>query len=254
MRQYSAEFKASLIAKMLPPHNRPVPDLARETQIPRDTLYSWRTQALKAGGDLVPTPTPDARDSAAKFAIVVETAHLNAEELSAYCRRQGLYPQQIAAWRRARIQANTPVFGQAKRAQRQNLICRDDLTHPTTGSYAAGCFINKARTASLTRVCQPGPLAFNAASRSASKRIVVETFLATAGGRPRRTRGFTAAHSSSVNGRASGSDSAAAVMAASSSGVGSRVPGLRRGIAVDLGTGSLAETDDAPCARAIHED
>ena len=44
MRSYSAEFKASLIAKMLPPHHRPVPDLARETQIPRDTLYRWRTQ------------------------------------------------------------------------------------------------------------------------------------------------------------------------------------------------------------------
>jgi transposase-like protein len=120
MRQYSAEFKASLIAKMLPPHNRPVPDLARETQIPRDTLYSWRTQALKAGGDLVPAPTPDERDSAAKFAIVIETAHLNAEELSTYCRRQGLYPQQIDAWRSACVQANAPVCGQAERAQRRS--------------------------------------------------------------------------------------------------------------------------------------
>jgi transposase-like protein len=119
MRPYSAEFKASLIAKMLPPHHRPVPDLARETQIPRDTLYRWRTQALKAGGDLVPTPTPAARDSAEKFAIVVETAHLNAEELSAYCRRQGIYPQQLEAWRSACIQANAPICGQAERAQRR---------------------------------------------------------------------------------------------------------------------------------------
>ena len=117
MRQYSAEFKASLIAKMLPPHNRSVPDLVRETQIPRDTLYSWRTQALKAGGDLV--ATPDERDSAAKFAIVVETAPLNAEELSAYCRRQGLYPQQLEAWRNACIQANAPVCRQAERSQRR---------------------------------------------------------------------------------------------------------------------------------------
>ena len=117
MRQYSAEFKASLIAKMLPPHNRSVPDLVRETQIPRDTLYSWRTQALKAGGDLV--ATPDERDSAAKFAIVVETAHLNAEEPSAYCRRQGLYPQQLEAWRNACIQANAPVCRQAERSQRR---------------------------------------------------------------------------------------------------------------------------------------
>lgn len=83
MRPYSAEFKASLIAKMLPPNHQPIPDLARETQIPRDTRYSWRTQALKAGGDWVPTPTLAERDSAEKFAMVVETAHLNAEELRA---------------------------------------------------------------------------------------------------------------------------------------------------------------------------
>ena len=63
--------------------------------------------------------TPDARESAEKFAIVLETAHLNAEELSAYCRRQGLYPEQIAAWRSACVQANAPVCGQAERAQRR---------------------------------------------------------------------------------------------------------------------------------------
>ena len=119
MRHYSAEFKASIIAKMLPPQNRPVPELARATQIPRDTLYSWRTQALKAGGDLVSVPTPDERDSAEKFAIVVETAHLNAEELSTYCRRQGLYSEQIEVWRTACVQANAPVGGQAERAQRR---------------------------------------------------------------------------------------------------------------------------------------
>ena len=119
MRHYSAEFKASIIAKMLPPHNQPIPDLVRETQIPRDTLYSWRTQALKAGSDLSTAATLAARDSAEKFAIVVETAHLNAEELSAYCRRQGLYPQQIEAWRNACIQANAPVCRQAERSQRR---------------------------------------------------------------------------------------------------------------------------------------
>ena len=119
MRHYSAEFKASIIAKMLPPHHQPIPDLVRETQIPRDTRYSWRTQALKAGSDLSTAPTPAARDSAEKFAIVVATAHLNAEELSAYCRRQGLYPQQLAAWRSACIQANAPVCRQAERAQRR---------------------------------------------------------------------------------------------------------------------------------------
>ncbi len=43
MKTYSAEFKASMIEKLLPPHNADVVELARETGIPKDTLYSWGT-------------------------------------------------------------------------------------------------------------------------------------------------------------------------------------------------------------------
>jgi hypothetical protein len=86
------------------------------------------------------------------------------------------------------------------------------------GFFRAGayfCAATYARRASFTRVCQPGPVALSAASTSASKRMVVETLRAAKGGRPKRSRGLTASHSSSVSGRASGSDCAAAVMAAS---------------------------------------
>ena len=34
--------KAKIIAQMLPPHNRHIPELARESGIPQDTLYAWR--------------------------------------------------------------------------------------------------------------------------------------------------------------------------------------------------------------------
>ena len=38
--------------------------------------------------------------------MVMETASLNQVEFSAYCRRKGLYPEQIRAWRKACQQAN----------------------------------------------------------------------------------------------------------------------------------------------------
>ena len=38
--------------------------------------------------------------------MVLETASLNEVELSEYCRRQGLYPEQIRAWRKTCQQAN----------------------------------------------------------------------------------------------------------------------------------------------------
>ena len=44
MKTYSAEFKAQIMAQMLPPTHRGIPELARETGIPKDTLYTWRGQ------------------------------------------------------------------------------------------------------------------------------------------------------------------------------------------------------------------
>jgi transposase-like protein len=139
MRHSSAEFKASSIAKMLPPHKRPVPDLARATPIPRDTLYRWRTQVFKAGGDLVSVPTPDERDSAEQCAIVVETAPLNAEELSTSCRRQGRYSEPLEVWRSACVQANALAAAAAllMLPKKVRQLLRDPADACSTGSSGA---------------------------------------------------------------------------------------------------------------------
>jgi hypothetical protein len=41
-----------------------------------------------------------------KFAMVVETAMLNETEIGEYCRKRGLYPEQLRAWRTSCEQAN----------------------------------------------------------------------------------------------------------------------------------------------------
>ena len=118
MRHYSEEFKSSLIAKMLPPNNIPVPDLARDTGIPKDTLYTWRIKHQRSMSDPAKPQVPSGElSSAEKFSVVVETASLNEVELSAYCRRKGLYPEQISAWRESCLQANATVSPKVDRAQ-----------------------------------------------------------------------------------------------------------------------------------------
>ena len=108
MKQYSDEFKSSIIAKMLPPNSVPVPDLARDTGVPKDTLYSWRIKHRRSNGNTaMKKSSSGSLSSAEKFAIVMETASLNEAELSEYCRRKGLYPEQISAWQEACEHANT---------------------------------------------------------------------------------------------------------------------------------------------------
>jgi len=110
MRQYSEEFKTTIIARMLPPHNVGVPELAIETGIPKDTLYTWRIK----NGKMSSTPSSKSTNakgltSEDKFDIVIETATMNEDELSAYCRRKGVYAEQINGWKRLCINANCPI-------------------------------------------------------------------------------------------------------------------------------------------------
>jgi transposase-like protein len=120
MTQYGEEFKASIIARMLPPNEVPVPQLARETGIPKDTLYTWRSKHRKGGGDATVQPSRSGElSSEEKFAVVLESASLNEVELSEYCRRKGLYPAQIRAWRDACTQANATPAPKVDPAQRK---------------------------------------------------------------------------------------------------------------------------------------
>jgi transposase len=116
--QYPEELKSSIIAKMLPPNNVPVVQLARETGIPKDTLYAWRSKHRKGSGHAIDQPSASEQlSSEQKFSVVLESASLNEVELSEYCRGKGLYPQQIQAWTDSCIQANAPVAPKVDRAK-----------------------------------------------------------------------------------------------------------------------------------------
>ena len=49
---------------------------------------------------------PEGWSSRDKFAAVLETAALNEADMAEYCRKRGLFPAQITAWRVACEQAN----------------------------------------------------------------------------------------------------------------------------------------------------
>ena len=117
MKLYSQELKDSLTARMLTPHNEPVPELARETQIPKDTLYGWRKAALGQVAVTDPSPSTPALSSDAKFAIVIESSRLNAHELGEFCRTKGFFPQQVAAWRERCSAANAAGPSRADQEQ-----------------------------------------------------------------------------------------------------------------------------------------
>lgn len=108
MSRYSDELKQAVLKRMLPPESRSVAELARETGITETTLYTWRKVARRAGAVMPGGGKRKAQDwdSAAKFAVVLETASLSEEALAAYCRSKGLFVEQVRVWRAACEQAN----------------------------------------------------------------------------------------------------------------------------------------------------
>lgn len=117
MTIYPEDQKQQLIEQMLAPHHRPVPEIHRETGIPKDTLYGWRRQAQRSQeGEQPSKPVQGERSwsGSEKFAMVVETMTLSEAQRSAYCRKRGIYPEQLQAWKHACEQANGPGKGKAQ--------------------------------------------------------------------------------------------------------------------------------------------
>ena len=121
MAKFSEDFKLKIIKQMLAPENKKVIQLSKETGIAEQTLYKWKRQA-KAKGIVITNDDvrPENWSTQDKFMIVVETAALNKTELSEYCRKKGLYTEQVEAWRDACMQANGGVAEESLKLSKLN--------------------------------------------------------------------------------------------------------------------------------------
>ena len=106
MSQYAAERRESVLRRLLAPAGISIAELARETGVSTWTLYNWRKQAINQGADVVGSAkhrgqgsAGEKRTPAQKLAIVVESSAFNEAELAEYCRKKGLYVEQVKAWR-----------------------------------------------------------------------------------------------------------------------------------------------------------
>lgn len=120
MARYSEEFKYSIMNKMMPPENKSVGQIARETGLSEGTLFKWKKEARTKGLPMTSgEQTAERWSTQDKFLIVVETSSLSEIEMAEYCRSKGLYVEQVQTWRDACMQANGGVAQQAARLQRE---------------------------------------------------------------------------------------------------------------------------------------
>ncbi len=71
MPRYSAERKASVLKKLLPPNNRLIREVAEEEGISEVTLYNWRIKVKEQGLPVLGSEkNADQCSAQAKFAVV----------------------------------------------------------------------------------------------------------------------------------------------------------------------------------------
>jgi len=103
MRQvtkYTDAIKASVLSKRLAPHAPSVIELAKEFNIPSATIYSWMHDMKKKNNNKERIQQrPKDQSPASKLQAVLDTVGKTEQEQSAYCRTQGIYYNQIEAWK-----------------------------------------------------------------------------------------------------------------------------------------------------------
>jgi transposase len=97
--RYGQAFKDKAVARLLPPESAAVEAVAQELGVSAATLERWRSDALSR-------PARErAWTAAARLDAVLTTATMDEAARGAWCRKNGVYPQQLAAWRQAATEA-----------------------------------------------------------------------------------------------------------------------------------------------------
>ena len=101
--RYPEEIKSSILAKALAPNGPKIIDLAREFNIPYNTIYSWLAEMLKKKNinktDRSNPQRPQDKTAKDKLQAVIDTIDKTEDERSAYCRQHGIYVHHLDEWK-----------------------------------------------------------------------------------------------------------------------------------------------------------
>lgn len=104
---YTREFKASVLKRLEEPTTDTITSLSEELGVPRTTIYQWirksKTGNTKTTINHKPTSKWTSED---KFHIVLETATLTETALAEYCRKKGIYADDVRFWKEQCLKAN----------------------------------------------------------------------------------------------------------------------------------------------------
>jgi len=94
--RYSKGFKISILKKILPPSEKSVPEVSKETGVSQQTIYNWLN--LLKNGKLENDDSevsPSDRNPKEKFRLLIEGKSIDQESLGAWLRENGLHSEHL---------------------------------------------------------------------------------------------------------------------------------------------------------------
>lgn len=125
---YSIKHKMLILQKVLPPNNRAVHEVSKESGISVQTIYKWMQQvkddSLEPG-----TPEeqiPKFKSELEKFSLLIESKAIPEESKGEWLRKNGLHSEHLTLWEQElakKMADNTDI----KRVQQENKNLKSEL-------------------------------------------------------------------------------------------------------------------------------
>ena len=100
--RYSAQFKAQMVERVLALDAPPVAVLAREHGLGKNTLYTWKSEALQKMGkrkNQRRKRRPGDRSPIEKMRLVLASEGLEGQALGEFLRKEGVHLSDLEAWK-----------------------------------------------------------------------------------------------------------------------------------------------------------
>ncbi|MCX4028833.1 hypothetical protein H0A36_27415 [Endozoicomonas sp. SM1973] len=124
MAKYTKQQKENILKLLFPPENKSVPVVHKLTGIPQSTLHTWKAKVRSQQVNMPKEIPIQSWSSEQKLNVIIETAALSQPELAAYCRKKGLYVEQVDQWKREFIQPEQPSQKLKKSLQVEKQRCQ----------------------------------------------------------------------------------------------------------------------------------
>lgn len=97
---YSNKQKAYILQKVLPPENRPVHEVSKESGITIQTIYKWmkQTKSGTLSQEMLDDTIPRFKTDIEKFSLILESKAVPGDQMGEWLRKNGLHSEHLTLW------------------------------------------------------------------------------------------------------------------------------------------------------------